>query len=251
MLLELGKAQLAASMINDARESLVKAVAANPERWEPRATLAIIDDRVGKYAAAQKNYRKALEFSPGNIAVQNNLALSLTLSGNLAEAVDILTKIVDSENATPQSRQNLALLYALRGNLPEARKLLSQDLSPESVEKNLAAYRQLSGKIGTAAGRPKQTKVAKKAVKKPPKLELKGTRILEEKAPHRALKNSNVRRGPSTKFRPVAFLPKDDEVQLTGISKNRRWFLVTLKNGKRGFVFHKLLLPTIKSLKSK
>lgn len=246
LLLELGKAQLASSLINDAQETLIKAVAANPEHWEPHATLAIIQDRVGKYPTAQDNYRKALKLSPGNIAVQNNYALSLTLAGKLEQAVPILKKIADSENATPQTRQNLALLYALRGDLKTARGLLLQDLPPEAAEKNLAAYRKLRGRVGgTAATGNAGSALAKPAPPPAPKLALTGTRLLDEAVPHLVLKNSNVRRGPSTKFPPVAFVPKGAEVKLTGISKNRRWFLVTLRNGKRGYVFHKLLSPRI------
>ena len=103
-----------------------------------------------------ERYGMGAVWTPNHISVRNNLALSLTLSGQLDEAVNILTKIVNSENATPQTRQNLAVLYSLRGDLEGARRLLAQDLPAATVEKKITAYQKLRGRTPSSDKSPAQ-----------------------------------------------------------------------------------------------
>ena len=145
LLLELGKAQLAAAIVTDARETLEKYAEASRRDWQAHAVLAIVYDRLGRHEEAQKKYDEALRLSPGNVSVINNLALSYAISGDLGPAISVLKKLVDGENATPQTRQNLALLYAMQGELETAERLAAEDLTPEQVARNVAAFRILRG----------------------------------------------------------------------------------------------------------
>lgn len=144
LILELAKAQLAASLIADSRENLEKALEITPDNWEIYATSGILYDRIGLFKDAHGEYRKALELFPGNVKVLNNLALSLAQAGNLDEAIAILEDIVKSENSIVQVRQNLAVLYALKGNLEGAERLAREDLPPDAVTDNLSTFRRLS-----------------------------------------------------------------------------------------------------------
>ena len=145
LVLELGKAQLAASLINDAKETLEWYLAMARRDWQAHSALALAYDRLSRHDEAQERYREALKLAPGNVSVTNNLALSYAVSGQLDQAIALLGKATESERATAQMRQNLALLYAMRGELKSAERLAAEDLSPEQVIQNMEAYRLLRG----------------------------------------------------------------------------------------------------------
>lgn len=143
LLVELGKAQIAAALIGDARETLDKSLKADPENWQAHSALGVIYDRLGLFEAARAAYRKALELSPNNVAVINNLGLSLALSGKLDEAIRTLEKLRNSEYSTLQARQNLAMLYGLKGDFENAEKLSLEDLPAKAAADNVAALKRL------------------------------------------------------------------------------------------------------------
>lgn len=245
--LELGKSQLAAALINDARETLERALTTNPERWEAHSTMGIIFDRLQQFDKAQTAYRKALSLSPENLDVQNNLALSLAQSGQLDAGIAILKKIVESENSTPQSRQNLSMLYGLKGELEKANVLAKLDLPPNMAASNIATFKQLHAKRDApmldkpVAIKPPipQPKVAKRPpqIKPPRKVEQRGA----EGRIYVSVGSANVRKGPSTRHPPVAFLQQGHKVRLLGKSTDGRWSHIVLEDGRQGYVFHKLI----------
>ncbi len=141
LMLELGKAQIAASLLEDARESLEKTAAIDAKNWETHATLAILLDRMGEFVRADASYRRALELSPNNAGVLNNRALSLAQTGRLDDAFALLQKVVNGENSFTQARQNLAMLYAIKGDFKTAERLAKEDLPPEVAGEMLAAFR--------------------------------------------------------------------------------------------------------------
>jgi Flp pilus assembly protein TadD len=141
--MELGKSQLAASLINDASDTLVGVIEKTPERWEAHSALGIIFDRAGNYENAQTAYKRALELSPNNIDVLNNLALSLSQDGRIQQAIEILEKIIQNKSDGPQSRQNLAMLYGLIGKFEKVRTLSQMDLPKELVTRNLLVFQEM------------------------------------------------------------------------------------------------------------
>lgn len=141
LILELGKAQLAASLLEDARESLEKVTAIDAKNWEAHATFAILLDRMTEFPRADASYRRALALSPNNVSVLNNRALSLAQTGRLDDAIALLQKIVNGENSFAQARQNLAVLYAIKGDFKTAERLAKEDLPPEAASEMLAAFR--------------------------------------------------------------------------------------------------------------
>ena len=141
--MELGKSQLAASLINDASDTLVKVIERQPESWEAHSALGIIFDRVGSYQKAKTAYKRALELSPNNIAVQNNIALSMAQAGKINQAINILEEVNKDKSAGPQSRQNLALLYGLNGQLEKVRELSQVDLPKNLVDRNFLIFKEM------------------------------------------------------------------------------------------------------------
>lgn len=140
---ELGKVQLAGGLPEQAIASLTRARELVPDDWRIHSALGIAYDRLGKYQAARLSYQAALDLSPANVTVLNNLALSHVQTEELERGIELLTRAVALPRAGVQVRQNLALLYALRGDIDEAEKLARQDLPEDMVQKNLAYYREL------------------------------------------------------------------------------------------------------------
>ena len=131
-------------------ELLVAFVAADaakaaPRDWEAQSALGVALDYQGKYTAAQQAYALALQASPDNPIILNNLGLSQAEAGQLAAAQATLQKAADQPAATAQVRQNLALLKALAGDFDSAERLSRQDLPPDAVRANAAYYRLLAG----------------------------------------------------------------------------------------------------------
>ena len=140
LLLELAKAQFAAAMVNDSYETLLELLETTPDDWQIHSMLGMMYDRQERYDDARESYERALALSPENPSVINNLGLSLAQSGQLDTAIETLEALVRGEESTLQARQNLAMLYVIRGDLLRARALASQDLPPDRVDQNLAAY---------------------------------------------------------------------------------------------------------------
>ena len=143
LMLELAKAYIAAAIVGEAGDILRKARKLAPGDWGVYATMGVLLDRLGTYEEAQAEYRAALRLAPDNVAVMNNLALSLAQSGRLAEGIRVLEKVVHGENVIAQARQNLALLYALNGEFENAERLAREDLPRDAAAENIATLRRL------------------------------------------------------------------------------------------------------------
>lgn len=150
---ELGKAQIAMGEASNAVETLAGVTEASPSDWRSLSALGIAYDLLENYSQAQASYWAALEVSPKNIAVLNNLALSKALAGELAEGISILEQASALPRPGNQVRQNLALLYAMKGDIETAEGLLKQGLSEEIAQHNLTFYRQLHSRLARRVGR--------------------------------------------------------------------------------------------------
>lgn len=145
LMLELGKAYLAADQLNLAQPVLEQAKAAAPLSWEIPSTLGVVLDHRGNHELAQAEYQVALSISPDNPIILNNMALSLAELGRLDEGIAALERAIDQPSATAQTRQNLAFLLALQGRPDEAERLARKDLPPEMAEQNATYFRAING----------------------------------------------------------------------------------------------------------
>jgi Flp pilus assembly protein TadD len=105
--------------------------------------LGLAYDLMGDQGAAQAQYRAGLQLEPGNIALRNNLALSLAVSGHYAESLHLLEPIARAPGANARQRQNLALVYGLAGEPERAAQVARMDLDETSVRQNLVFYETL------------------------------------------------------------------------------------------------------------
>ena len=142
-LLEAAKAEIAAGTPSRALEYLVKARFLDDSSWDVHGTMGIAYDMIDAYGDAAAAYARALERSPANPAVINNMAISAALSGDLDRGIEILEGSALTVRRDSQIRQNLALLYGLRGEDEKARMLSSLSLEEEDIRNNLSVYSRL------------------------------------------------------------------------------------------------------------
>jgi Flp pilus assembly protein TadD len=108
----LGKLQASLGRDAEAMETLVAGLEHSPK--EPRLlnVIGVLKDQEGDHSTAQFYYRESLTEDPNNVSVENNLGLSLALSGQASEAVALLEEVVSEPGASDVSRRNLELAYA-------------------------------------------------------------------------------------------------------------------------------------------
>lgn len=105
--------------------------------------MGVAHDLIGDHGAAQAYYRTGLDVEPGDPGLQNNLGLSLSVSGKHDEAIRVLRKSASSPRATARNRLNLALAYGMAGEMTAAAETARIDLDESSVQRNLSFYATL------------------------------------------------------------------------------------------------------------
>ena len=97
---------------------------------------------------AQQRYLDGLEKAPDDIAMRNNLALSIALNGEYEEAVTMLRELASDPVVGSRARRNLALVYAMAGANEQAAAVARADLREWQVQNNLVYYGLLQGLSG-------------------------------------------------------------------------------------------------------
>ncbi len=160
------------------------AVAVMPRSAEYRQLLAQSYLQGGRFASATQAYSDVLALSPGNGKAALNLALSqvatgdwqaaratlatyatmipagdrglaLSLAGDTAQGIAVLTALARSPETSAKVRQNLALSFALAGNWQAARVVAAADMAPGDVDARLeqwAAFAQPAKASDQVAG---------------------------------------------------------------------------------------------------
>ena len=139
----LARAYLISAKPELAGQPLAVAYTDTPDDPKLLQLIGVADDFAGQHEEAQARYRRGLELSPRDPALALDLALSLALSGNHAEAVGVLRPIATAATSSPRERQTLALIYGLQGDRRAAEQMARLDLDAASVQHNLAYYDSL------------------------------------------------------------------------------------------------------------
>lgn len=103
-------------------------------------------DLLGRHHEAQAAYRAALTLSPERVSVQNNLAMSLLLTGQVGEALALLEPLAQRRDAPARVNNNLAIARTMLGGAP--RQDIAADPQVREVASNLRAT------IGAAPAQP-------------------------------------------------------------------------------------------------
>jgi Flp pilus assembly protein TadD len=125
LMLTLGSIEVLAGQPVQADATLSEVLAARPDDVKALTNRGIALDMEKRHAEAQVLYRKALALAPGDVAISNDLALSLMLWGHSDEARTVLLPFRDVANLPERVRINLGIVEAAGGDHAGAQQLLS------------------------------------------------------------------------------------------------------------------------------
>jgi Flp pilus assembly protein TadD len=140
---ERGKLELARGKPEAALLFFASAIEQGAKDWQTFSASGIALDMLGRHGQARDRYTAALDLSPSNASVLNNLALSFALAGNIDRGIGILSHVAGEFGSSMQVRQNLALLYALRGDFSKAEDLARQDLGEDEALTNVEYFKRI------------------------------------------------------------------------------------------------------------
>lgn len=148
---ELGKIFIAQDNASEALKEFDAALHRDSSDFRSWNGRGVALDMMARRKSAQEAYRQGLALAPDNVALRNNLGLSLALDGDHGAAIDVLEALRTTAEATPRTRQNLALAYGLAGRHADAEAVARIDLSNEQVRNNLEYYSRMRGSSQTAS----------------------------------------------------------------------------------------------------
>jgi Flp pilus assembly protein TadD len=102
---------------------------------------------------ARAAWSQALVLSPDNPDVLTNMAISAMARGDPGAAEPLLRRAVAQPGASLKVRLNLAMVLGLTGNMAEAEQMLRRDLPPEAADRNLQWLRERGGGAGVDQAR--------------------------------------------------------------------------------------------------
>ena len=143
-----GSALTALGRLDEARETLQKAVSVEPRDIEARLALGRVQLPVDP-PAAEASFQEVLRQDGQNAAAWNNLGIARDLQGHHAEAAGAYRKAIAAAPEMAAARVNLALSLAILGQGHEAigllRPLAEQPGATRKVRENYAAVLAMTG----------------------------------------------------------------------------------------------------------
>lgn len=126
-----------------------KAVKSDPKNVDAKIDLGISLDNQRRFAEAQKIYREVISEMPESDRAINNLGLSLALSGDTEQAINILRPLNVGGAGTHRSRINFAFVLMLAGRDDEAKAQLTRFMTPHEASET---YKTLSAHVADIKG---------------------------------------------------------------------------------------------------
>ena len=152
-MLEAGRAHIARGQAFYGIASLEGARNARPGDWRAWSLLGTAYEQVRRPDDARTAWAQALVLSPDNPDVLSNMAISAMTRGDAAGAEPLLRRAVAQPGASLKVRLNLAMVLGLTGNMAEAEQMLRRDLPPEAADRNLSWLRERAGGTGVDQAR--------------------------------------------------------------------------------------------------
>jgi Flp pilus assembly protein TadD len=138
---EIAKTHYGLKNYTQALKEVDKAVALQDTDWKMYSLRGVISDKLNYYSEAKASYNKALELSPDNPVVLNNLAVSMMMNGKYAEAELYAVKAIDNKNTDKnvnnQAYRTYAKILALKGDGDKAEALLAEKMDDEDGAKDI------------------------------------------------------------------------------------------------------------------
>lgn len=118
---ELGRLAVEFDQLNLASRMLEVADVPEKPDWRVISARGTVLAKQGQHKAAIPFYERALQISPNQPAVLNNLAMATAMSGDAQKAEEILRQIAQLNGAPAKVNQNLALVLGLQGKYDESK----------------------------------------------------------------------------------------------------------------------------------
>ncbi|BCA61932.1 hypothetical protein HMP09_1166 [Sphingomonas sp. HMP9] len=131
----LGQSYLQGGRFASAAHAFADTLHLSPTNGKAALNLALAQVATGDWQAA----RRTLEANAAIIPAQDR-GLALSLAGDTAGGIALLTEVARSPETSAKVRQNLALSFALAGRWQEARVVAAADMAPADVDTRLEQW---------------------------------------------------------------------------------------------------------------
>lgn len=142
-----GLTLMAAGKTTDAGRAFAEVMEKDPKRWRTLNALGILFVTKNMVPEAMAYYTEALNQSPDNAAVLNNVGLSQAVDRNFPRAIEALQQASRVSKIPSQRKQielNLAMVYGVSGDLDTARDVAGKYLEGPALDNNLGLYAHLA-----------------------------------------------------------------------------------------------------------
>lgn len=135
--LDLDQVAVAARMLEVADDPL------KPD-WKVISARGTVLAKQGEYKQAIPYYERALQLSPNQPSVLNNLAMANAMGGDAKQAEDLLRRASATPTVdTPKMKQNLALVLGLQGRYDEAKSVAAGSPTAIASAQNVDLMRNI------------------------------------------------------------------------------------------------------------
>lgn len=149
----LGLCYMQAGKPTDAGRTFAEIMKKDGKRWRTLNALGILFVNKNMIPEAMAYYTEALNQSPDNPAVLNNVALSQAVDqqyGRAFATFEQAGRVATSEAQRQQISLNMAMVYGISGDLETARTIASKYLQGPALDNNLGLYAHLAKDDGLA-----------------------------------------------------------------------------------------------------
>ena len=136
---------------NEGRDLLQELLTRRPDYALAYLALGDIHFRRGEFDIAQPQYRRYLRYEPDDVGALTNLGLAALNTGQLAESVQALQRVVDAQPQRASAHRNLARALASAGrwddaiaHVQEATRLAPADAATRELSQQLRAARPIT-----------------------------------------------------------------------------------------------------------
>jgi Tfp pilus assembly protein PilF len=133
---------------DEARQAYLEALKKDPKRADAELRLAILDDRKGNEAGADRHFARALKIRPKNPEILCDQGYSLYLRRRWADAETSLKRALAIDPSHARSHSNLALVLARQGDTSGAlAEFARAGCDPSDARSNLGLVLALEGRF--------------------------------------------------------------------------------------------------------
>ena len=148
-----GLCLMAAGKVEDAGRAFAEVLEKDAKRWRTLNALGILFVSKNLIPEAIAYYTEALNQSPDNPAVLNNVGLSLAIDRQFPRAEEALQQAARLSKSPAQKKHitlNLAMVYGTAGDLDTARDIAARYLEGAALDNNLGLYAYLAKDVTLA-----------------------------------------------------------------------------------------------------